>query len=278
MKVVDTYTVYTYNSQTYSPTFRCFCVKWHLSIHDYISGTIDFNLTGIPEPVQDAADCSLDQLPPEEDPDEEPQRKKKSPDITLIDLFHKKRVKGWWPVFSSEEGERELMVRAPLVTHAHLIDLHTHLQGKLELEVEILTEDEALLKPAGKARDDPNQNPHLEDPNRPATSFLWFTSPLKTLKHIIWKHYKWHIIGAVVIILLVILLVIFIYTAPVGKLTSFSISIQCTSFYFFPPVNVHGLDHQTSAPSLRGRPFELLIVVTLYIVDNVKSNFFLNNL
>ena len=76
------------------------------------TGTIDFNLTGIPEPVQDAADCSIDQLPPEEDPDHEgpPQRKKKSPDVTLIDLFHKKRVKGWWPVYSAEEGERELMV------------------------------------------------------------------------------------------------------------------------------------------------------------------------
>lgn len=80
----------------------------------YFSGTIDFNLTGIPEPVQDAADCSLDQLPPEEDPDHEEPRKKKTSDVTLIDLFHKKRVKGWWPVFSSEEGERELMVSVHL--------------------------------------------------------------------------------------------------------------------------------------------------------------------
>ena len=80
-----------------------------------------------------------------------------------------------------------------------------------------MPEEEALLKPAAKSRDEPNQNPHLEEPNRPATSFLWFTSPLKTFKHIIWKHYKWHIIGGIVIVLLVILLVIFIYTAPVGQ-------------------------------------------------------------
>ena len=95
-------------------------------------------------------------------------------------------------------------------------------QGKLELEVEVLSEEEALLKPAARSRDEPNQNPHLEEPNRPATSFLWFTSPLKTFKHIIWKHYKWHIIGGIVIVLLVILLVILIYTAPVG---------QCGSLY-----------------------------------------------
>ena len=106
--------------------------------------------------------------------------------------------------------------------HTYLTCTHTHthiLQGKLELEIEVLTEEEANLKPAAKSRDEPNQNPHLEEPNRPATSFLWFTSPLKTFKHIIWKHYKWHIIGTIVIILLVILLVIFIYTAPVGNTT-----------------------------------------------------------
>ena len=33
-----------------------------------------------------------------------------SSNVTLIDLFHKKRVKGWWPVFSYEEGERDLTV------------------------------------------------------------------------------------------------------------------------------------------------------------------------
>ena len=79
-----------------------------------IIGTVDFNLTGIPEPVQHAIDCSVDQLPPEEDPDaEEPTSKRKAPpDVTLIDLFHKKRAKGWWPVYSAEEGERELMVSA----------------------------------------------------------------------------------------------------------------------------------------------------------------------
>lgn len=91
-----------------------------------------------------------------------------------------------------------------------------------------MSEDDALLKPAAKARDEPNQNPHLEEPNRPATSFLWFTSPLKTLKHIIWKHYKWHIIGGIVIVLLVILIVIFIYTAPVSP----SYILMCWQTYY----------------------------------------------
>jgi len=37
-------------------------------------------------------------------------------------------------------------------------------QGKIEMELEILTKDDAELKPAGKGRDEPNDNPHLKDP------------------------------------------------------------------------------------------------------------------
>ena len=54
-------------------------------------------------------------------------------------------------------------------------------------------------------------------PSRPATSFLWITSPWRTLKFIIWKHYKFHIIGAIILVVFILLLVVFIYTLPVSK-------------------------------------------------------------
>ena len=38
------------------------------------------------------------------------------------------------------------------------------LQGKMELEFEIVTEEEEQLHPAGQARKEPNMNPHLDDP------------------------------------------------------------------------------------------------------------------
>ena len=38
------------------------------------------------------------------------------------------------------------------------------LKGKLELEMEVVTEEEHNLKPAGKARDEPNLNPKLDPP------------------------------------------------------------------------------------------------------------------
>ena len=37
-------------------------------------------------------------------------------------------------------------------------------QGKVELEIEILTEEEANEKPAGQGRSEPNENPTLEQP------------------------------------------------------------------------------------------------------------------
>ena len=46
-----------------------------------------------------------------------------------------------------------------------------------------------------------------------------FTSPLKTFKHIIWRHYKWHIIGVIVAILLLLIIIIFVCTLPVSHTT-----------------------------------------------------------
>ncbi len=45
-------------------------------------------------------------------------------------------------------------------THTHT---HTH-QGKVEMDVEIVTEEDSQLRPAAEARDEPNLNPVLEPP------------------------------------------------------------------------------------------------------------------
>ena len=37
-------------------------------------------------------------------------------------------------------------------------------QGKLEMEIEVLTEEEAEQRPAGVAREEPNTNPALPEP------------------------------------------------------------------------------------------------------------------
>ena len=54
--------------------------------------------------------------------------------------------------------------------------------------------------------------------SRPATSFRWFTSPFKTLRYIIWRNYKWIIIGILITIIIVAAVVIFLYSMPVSVL------------------------------------------------------------
>ena len=54
--------------------------------------------------------------------------------------------------------------------------------------------------------------------SRPATSFRWFTSPLKTLRYIIWRNYKWIIIGVLITLLIVAAIVIFLYSMPVSMM------------------------------------------------------------
>uniref|UniRef100_A0A8D0L398 Ferlin C-terminal domain-containing protein n=1 Tax=Sphenodon punctatus TaxID=8508 RepID=A0A8D0L398_SPHPU len=58
------------------------------------------------------------------------------------------------------------------------------------MTLELLTEKEAEERTAGKGRDDPNMNPTMKAPLRPETSFLWFTAPLRSLRHILWREFK----------------------------------------------------------------------------------------
>ena len=58
-----------------------------------------------------------------------------------------KTLKGWWPAYCDIDPS-----------------LPRELTGKVEMELEILIKDDADAKPAGRGRDDPNENPHLDDP------------------------------------------------------------------------------------------------------------------
>jgi len=115
------------------------------------------------------------------------------PDKKYVNIFKKRNVNGWIPAFKQPGNE---------------------LAGKIEIQIEILTEEEALEKPAGTGQDEPNQHPVLPKPKRPATSFLWFTSPWKSFKYIIWTNYKWKILMVLGIIVFIIWLALFIYYLP----------------------------------------------------------------
>ncbi|NXA15457.1 MYOF protein, partial [Sapayoa aenigma] len=54
-----------------------------------------------------------------------------------LNLFRRRRVRGWWPCTLQEDGGRRL-------------------SGKVELSLELLTAREAEERPAGKGREEPN--------------------------------------------------------------------------------------------------------------------------
>ncbi|MBZ3887940.1 Dysferlin [Sciurus carolinensis] len=152
------------------------------SFDDFL-GSLQLDLNRMPKPAKTAEKCSLDQLDDIFHPE------------LFVSLFEQKTVKGWWPCVA-EEGEKKILA------------------GKLEMTLEIVAESEHEERPAGQGRDEPNMNPKLEDPKRPDTSFLWFTSPYKTVKFILWRRFRCAIVLFIILFILLLFLGIFVYAFP----------------------------------------------------------------
>uniref|UniRef100_A0A673FXM7 Myoferlin-like n=1 Tax=Sinocyclocheilus rhinocerous TaxID=307959 RepID=A0A673FXM7_9TELE len=140
------------------------------SLDDYL-GTVELDMLHLIPPAKTPEKCSLSMLT------------QTGKNLTPTSLFSQKSVRGWWPCAMEEDGKKILA-------------------GKVEMTLEVVEEEEAEERPAGKGRDEPNMNPKLDPPNRPDTSFLWFTNPCKTMKFIIWRRYKWLFIGLIILILM----------------------------------------------------------------------------
>jgi len=155
------------------------------SSDDFI-GERELDLSELDKPCQNSDHCG---------------KEKKDPGLIgqTLDLFVQKSSRGWWACYKRDTTDPA----APPVC-----------SGKVEMTVELLAGYEAAAKPAGQGREDPNQHPVLEEPNRPATSFLWFTSPFKTLRYIIWRRYKWILLILLILIIIGLLLGIFFYSMP----------------------------------------------------------------
>ncbi|CAF1505829.1 unnamed protein product, partial [Adineta steineri] len=150
------------------------------SADDFL-GALTLDLNRLYKPAKNSEFCTLDIVNDES--------------TDYISLFEMKRIKGWWPCVDVAGGDPELT-------------------GKLELELEILTEEEAAQRPAGRGQEEPNENPHLDPPQRPETSFLWFQSPFRTFKNIIWRKSKWYIIGGLLLVCFILFLLLFLWSMP----------------------------------------------------------------
>ncbi|XP_075884185.1 dysferlin isoform X1 [Nelusetta ayraudi] len=150
------------------------------SFDDYL-GHLVMDLNRMLRPAKSPEKCTLQLL--------------EQPAAKLVSLFEQKTVKGWWPCACEQNGEKIIA-------------------GKVEMSLEIVTEEEQEERPAGLGRDEPNMNPHLEEPKRPETSFLWFSSPYKTLRYILWRRFKWAIILFIILFFIVLFLGVFLYSFP----------------------------------------------------------------
>ncbi|XP_069773690.1 myoferlin-like isoform X3 [Narcine bancroftii] len=157
------------------------------SFDDHL-GYLELNLNALRSPTKWSDNCTLNRFFKKEGSSSDDLQK-------LVSLFKQKSVKGWWPCITYKEGK-------PTLT------------GKIELTLELVTDIEAEERPSGKGREEPNMNPKLEPPNRPDTSFLWFRSPLKGLKHIVWRKYKWWVVCTFLLVVPVIFLISILNALP----------------------------------------------------------------
>ncbi|XP_074657543.1 otoferlin-like [Tubulanus polymorphus] len=155
-----------------------------ISSDDFIGG-LQLPLTKIPRAAKTARACKTDMVAPGS----------KTP---LVSIFRNKHMKGWWPFVApdSETGELDL-------------------KGKVEMELHLLTAEEAEKAPVGLARAEPEP---LAAPNRPKTSFFSFLNPWNVFKHLIWGPYKWLIIKILCLLILIAFLVLILYNMP-GQMT-----------------------------------------------------------
>ncbi|XP_047408750.1 myoferlin isoform X2 [Sciurus carolinensis] len=156
------------------------------SLDDYL-GFLELDLHHTIIPAKSSEKCNLDMIP---------DLKTMNPlKAKTASLFEQKSMRGWWPCYADKDGSRVMA-------------------GKVEMTLEVLNEKEADERPAGKGRDEPNMNPKLDPPNRPETSFLWFTNPCKTMRFIVWRRFKWVIIGLLILLILLLFLAVLLYSLP----------------------------------------------------------------
>ena len=156
------------------------------SSDDFIGDAI-MKLTRLPCGAKSPSACTLDMF---------------KPNAPTVNFFKLKKCKGWWPVqaFDDEADDPKL---GPDGKPEPI------LAGKIEMEFDLLTREEAEADPAGKKREEPQP---LDKPNRP--SRFQFVGPLTLLKYMIWEPCKWNLLKLVLCLLAILLVALFLYSSP----------------------------------------------------------------
>uniref|UniRef100_A0A5K3EPL3 Otoferlin n=1 Tax=Mesocestoides corti TaxID=53468 RepID=A0A5K3EPL3_MESCO len=146
---------------------------------DKFLGSIALKLSHMPRPAKTPATCGLHQL------------EKTCPSLSL---FENKQIRGWWPLVIKDDDEEGDVV-----------------QGKVEVELHLVSGQDAEASPVGKGHEEPEA---LPQPDRPDSSFMSFFGPLNTIRYLIKYKLKWILIKILIAFLILLIVFLLIYTSP----------------------------------------------------------------
>ncbi|KAG8509687.1 Fer-1-like protein 5, partial [Galemys pyrenaicus] len=155
---------------------------------DDFLGVLELDLTDMPLPARHSKLCSTRMI-------DDDSNLPRFLQYQRFSLFKKKTVTGWWPCQVLNEGKWRM-------------------SGKVKMTLEILSEKNALIRPAGRGQSEPNQYPTLHPPLRINNFSMWLHSPIQTFCHLFWKRYRYKIIVISIMLVIVLVLFNFIYSTP----------------------------------------------------------------
>ncbi|NXG99582.1 MYOF protein, partial [Loxia leucoptera] len=158
---------------------------------DDLLGILELELTWLPRPACSAHLC---RATPQDLPWFSwvwlslPQCRAPARQHSPLNLFRRRRARGWWPCTVHEDGGQRLSV------------------GEAGASLELLLVQEAEEQPVGKGQEEPSKHPTLPEPRHPKSSFLWLTSLLSLVRRgIRWRYLLWLGLGLAALLLLLLL-------------------------------------------------------------------------
>uniref|UniRef100_A0A7E4VFY6 C2 domain-containing protein n=1 Tax=Panagrellus redivivus TaxID=6233 RepID=A0A7E4VFY6_PANRE len=137
-------------------------------------------------------------------------------------LFQQRYARGWWPCTSTNVAESQRCVDK--VAKKKKDDDYEELQegevqryvtGIIEMEVGLLTAEDAAKEPVGRKRKKPNRNPFLPKPDRSKWDSNWCLSRCRTCTAFWWKTVgPQTVCWSIAIIILITIIVVVIYRFP----------------------------------------------------------------
>ncbi|CAQ35045.1 C2 domain-containing protein [Caenorhabditis elegans] len=130
-----------------------------------------------------------------------------------VNIFESRNLYGWWPMLTEEYPHEE-----PQNAKKKNDDVGKDpkwIMGLVEMDMLLLTKQEADQEPAGKKRSEPNHSPFLEKPDRKSWANSWLVSRIKPCIKYFWHYYGLQILlWLIIIVILILTIFVLLHTWP----------------------------------------------------------------